>query len=165
MGNSAFSSSLGGQMVPTGLLQADGSFINAPYQFNKDNIGKFFKNGVVLQNGVSMNVGGSDSYAFLSLNRTENDFMVEGDELKRNAFLFKAGKKLGKFRIDGNINLIDQRTTQTDSNLYDDLIQTPSTVDVRAYRDSGLEGHWTGYAVNPYWTIQNVRFNNQTTTF
>ncbi|REC51859.1 MULTISPECIES: SusC/RagA family TonB-linked outer membrane protein [Chryseobacterium] len=159
----AFSSSLGGQMVASGLPNADGTFVMTPYQYNKDNIGKFFKNGVIMQNGVSMNVGGPDSYAFLSINRTENDFMVEGDKLKRNSILFKGGKKFGKLRIDGNFNLIDQRTTQTDSNLYDDLIQTPNTVNVRDFRDRGLEGHWTAYAQNPYWTIANVRDNRQST--
>lgn len=157
---------LGGQSIPTGLPQDNnGNFVLSPYRFNKDNIGKFFDNGVLLQNGVSMNVGGADSYAFLSVNRTENDFMVDRDELKRNSILFKAGKQLGKFRIDGNFNLIDQRTTQTDPGLYDDLIQTPSNIDVRRYRNSGNEAGWTAYAVNPYWTIDNVRFNNQSTVF
>jgi len=162
----AFNSSLGGQVIPVGMPQDNnGNFINSPYKFNKDNWGDFFQNGILLQNGLSMNVGGSDSYVFLSLNRTENDFMVQGDNLKRNSFLFKAGKTLGNLSISGNINLIDQRTTQTDGNLYDDLIQTPSNVEVKRFRNSGNEAFWTAYGQNPYWTIENVRFNNQVTRF
>ncbi|WP_346986555.1 SusC/RagA family TonB-linked outer membrane protein [Chryseobacterium sp. POE27] len=156
---------LGGQSLPVGLPQADGSFIMANYGYQKDNIKKFFNNGILTQNGLSMNVGGDDSYAYLSLNRVENQFMVDGDNLKRNTLFFKAGKQVGKFRIDGTFNLIDQNTSQTSGNLYGMLLQTPANVNVRDYANSGISGHWTPYAVNPYWLRDHYRTNNNTTTF
>lgn len=156
---------LGGENLIVGLPQADGSFITSPYKFNKDNIKDFFNSGVAIQNGITMNVGGSDSYAMLSLNRLENDFMVEGDNLKRNSFVFKGGKKLDKFRIDGSFTFIDENIKQTGANVYGQLLQTPSNVQVARYRNSGNEGHWTAYAYNPYWLKNALRNDSNTTTF
>lgn len=151
--------------VIVGLPQADGTFIKRSFTPIDNHFKNFFKTGVMFQNGLSMNVGGKDSYAFLSINRVQNDFVVDRDQLKRNNILFKGGKQLGKFRIDGTFSLIDQHTSETDSNLYDQLLQTPANVDVRSYSNSGLEGAWSAYIDNPYWTIQNVRYDNKLTTF
>ncbi len=164
-GPSYSTSGLGGQLLQEGLPQADGSFIYSPYTFKKDNIKGFFNNGIALQNGITMNVGGSDSYAMLSLNRLENDFMVEGDNLKRNSFIFKAGKKIDKFRIDGSFTFIDENINQTGANLYGNLLQTPSNIEVSRYKNSGYSGHWTAYAWNPYALKDALRNTSNTTTF
>ena len=156
----SYSGSLGGQMVPTGLPQANGQYIFGKYSPVKDHFSKFFENGVSLQNGVSINVGGSDAYAFLSFNRTENDFVVANDKLKQNNFLFKAGKKFDKLRVDGQFNYISRVVNQTSGGLYDDILQMPTTNDIREYRNSGFAGYLTPYAVSPYWTIENERLNS-----
>ena len=157
--------SFAGQETIIGLPQQDGTFIKGSFAPIDDHLKYFFKTGVLYQNGLSLNAGGKDSYAFLSVNRVQNDFVVDRDQLKRNNFLFKAGKKLGDLRIDGTFNLIDQHTSETDSNLYDQLLQTPTNVDVRKYANSGIMGAWSAYINNPYWTIQNVRYDNKATTF
>jgi TonB-linked SusC/RagA family outer membrane protein len=161
----AYSSALGGQLVPVGLPQADGSILQQRYSPLKDNVKYFFDKGVVYQNGLSMNVGGNDSYATLSINRLENDFLIKGDELTRNTLFFKAGKKIDKFRIDGTFNFIDQNTNKTSANLYAQALQAPSNVDIRQFAKSGIDGHWTSYAFNPYWLRDHYRTNNNTTTF
>lgn len=163
-GPSYADSGLGGQMLQVGLPQADGSFIHSKYQFNKDNIGKFFNTGILFQNGISMNVGGRDSYASLALNRLENNFIVDGDVLKRNSFLFKAGKQIDKFRIDGTFNFMDDQISQSGANFYGMLLQTPSNVEVKRYAKAGNEGHWTGYAWNPFWLKDALRSDSNTTT-
>ncbi|WP_394759973.1 SusC/RagA family TonB-linked outer membrane protein [Flavobacterium sp.] len=144
-------------MVPVGLPQADGNFLFTEWKPIKDNIKQFFKTGLIYQNGFNFNVGGADSYAFLSVNRQNTDYMVEGDKLVRNSFLFKAGKKVGKFNIDGNVNYITQNTSQADSNLWDDLIQTASNVPVSRFENSDNESNWTVYAYNPWWAAKNRR--------
>jgi len=144
-------------MVPVGLPQADGNFMFTEWKPIKDNIKDFFQTGVIYQNGFNFNVGGADSYAFLSVNRQNTDYMVEGDKLVRNSFLFKAGKKVGKFNIEGNVNYITQNTSQADSNLWDDLIQTASNVPVSRFRNSDNESNWTVYAYNPWWAAKNRR--------
>lgn len=152
-------------MVPVGMPQADGSFFMTEYAPIKDNIKQFFKTGSLTQNGFNFNVGGSDSYAFLSVNRQTTDFVVQDDQLQRTSFLFKAGKQFGKFRVDGNVNYINQNTSQTDSDLFEDLIQTATNVPVSRFKNSGNEGHWTVYAQNPYWITDAVRFDNRSDVF
>ena len=156
----AYNSSLGGQFVPSGLPQPGGGFITEKYAPVDDHFAKFFTNGVSYQNGLSVNVGGPDSYAFMSINRLENSFVVEKDVLKQNNFLFKAGKKFDKLRVDGQFNYISRVVNKTDSGLYDDLLQMPSTNDIRKYRNSGISGYLTAYSTNPYWTIEHARFNS-----
>jgi TonB-linked SusC/RagA family outer membrane protein len=150
--------------VPVGMPQADGNFLFTEWKPIKDNIKQFFETGTTYQNGFNFNVGGEDSYAFLSVNRQTTDFVVQGDQLVRNSFLFKAGKKVGKFSIDGNVNYITQSATETDSDLFDDLIQTASNVPVSRFKNSGNEGHWTVYAQNPYWITKAVRNDSRSNT-
>ena len=156
----AYSSALGGQTLIVGMPQANDQFLTQRYAPQKNAIGNFFQTGTLFQNGLSVNAGGQDAYVFLSFNRTENEFVVEKDHLKRNNFILKAGRELGKFRIDGNVNFMDIRTSTTDSALYDDLIQTPTNVDVRKFRRSLPDANYTAYARNPYWTIDNERADN-----
>ena len=153
-----------GQTVPVGLPQADGKFLFTEWKPIKDNIKQFFKTGVLYQNGFNVNMGSEDGYAFLAVNRQNTDFVVNGDNLKRNSFLFKAGKKFGKFSLDGNFNYINQNTSQTSSDLFDDLLQTATNIPVGRFKNSGNEGHWTVYAQNPNWIAQTNRFDNRSNT-
>jgi hypothetical protein len=50
---------------------------------------------------------------------------VNGDQLERNSFLFK--EKIRKLSIDGNVNYNYQKSSQTSTDLLDDLIQTQET--------------------------------------
>lgn len=152
-------SGFGGSLVPSGLPQANGQFIYERYSPVKDHFSKFFTNGVSYQNGLSLNVGGADGYAFMSINRQDNNFVVDGDQLRQNNFLFKGGKKLGKLRVDGQFNYIGRLVNKTNSGLYDAILQTPSNNDVRLYKNSGIGGYLTAYSTNPYWTSQHSRYN------
>ena len=148
---------IGGEMVGSGLAQADGSFIMEKYAPIKNHFSKFFKNGVIMQNGLTVTAGGSDSYATLSINRLENNFVVEGDKLRQNSFLLKAGKKIDKLRIDGTINYISKITNESSSNLYNDILQMPTMNDIRKYRDTGVDGFLSGFTTNPYYQIEHNR--------
>ena len=150
-----------GTTVPVGLPQANGQFMTTKWEPIKDNIKKFFKTGVVFQNSFNFNIGGPDSYVFFALNRQNTDFVVQDDKLVKNSFLFKAGKKVGKFSINGSMNYISQTTKQTSPDLFDDLLQTASNVPVEMFDNAANEHHWTVYAQNPYWSIAHVR-NNKT---
>ncbi|MBL1219509.1 SusC/RagA family TonB-linked outer membrane protein [Chryseobacterium sp. L7] len=161
----AYNSVLGGQSLYVGLPQANNQFLRETFSPKKDHVANFFKTGVLFQNGISVSAGGSDSYVFLSANRTQNDFVVENDQLKRNNFILKAGKKLGNFRIDGNVNYLDLSTSETSAGLYDQLLQTPTNVDIRKFRYSLPDASHSIYITNPYWTIDNERYNNKSRTF
>ena len=151
-------------IVPVGLPQADGKFLESAYAPIKDNLLQFFQTGTVFQNGFTINVGGADSYTNFSYNRQNSDFMVAGDQLVRNTFLLKSGKKFGKFNIEGNFNYISETISQTDPDLFDDLIQTASNVPVSRFRNSAHQHHWTVYAKNPWARAQQERFDDRTNT-
>ncbi len=149
-----------GTTVPVGLPQADGHFLTSKWEPIKDNIKKFFKTGTIFQNSFNFNVGGPESYVFLAVNRQNTDFVVQDDKLVRNSFMFKAGKKFGKFNMSGSMNYISQTTKETSADLFDDLLQTATNIPVERFNDPANEHHWTVYAQNPYWTTKHVRNNN-----
>jgi TonB-linked SusC/RagA family outer membrane protein len=150
-----------------GLPQADGSYVTRPYSsLGDDNIKDFFKTGVTTQNQVALSVGNAESYVNLTAQTQETQFVIDGDQLKKTAFNFKAGKTLGKWSLGGNATYINQKTQEaSNTTLYNDLLQTASNIDVTDFEHSGNEGHWNGYFFNPYWLRDNNRSENQTTRF
>ena len=155
--NGSWGELLDGVPRDTGLPQADGNTLQFPYSYVKDNVKQFYQTGTTFQNGFSLNAGGSDSYVLFSANNVKTEFIVNGDKLERNSFLLKAGKKIGKFSIDGNINYNYQSSSETSPGLLSDLIQTPGNIPVSEFANSGNEGHWTIYYQSPFWTQANNR--------
>ncbi|MFZ4930331.1 SusC/RagA family TonB-linked outer membrane protein [Chryseobacterium sp. Mn2064] len=150
---------IGGQLVEVGLPQANGQFLKTTYSAKNggNNISKFFNTGIMYKNGFNVSMGGQDSYTFLSYDRLENEFIIPGDKLKRNTFFFKAGKKLGNFRVDGTLNIIDQSLQQTNANLYAQMLQTPTNIDVRDFSNSGFASNYSPFVYNPYRYRDNLR--------
>ena len=154
-----------GTMQATGLPQANGQFIMAPWKGDENNIKKFFTNGLILQNGVSVNMGNEDGYALLSFNRQNRDFIVGGDKSVRNNFLFKGGKNIGRFNLNGSINYVSQSSTETDAGLFEDLLQTATNIPVELFSDGLNEHHWTAYYRSPYWKQKHERYNDNNDIF
>jgi len=164
--NGSWGPEFDGTLQPTGLPQADGSYIVRPYTGIKDNIKQFFKQGNIYQNSVTLSGGNlEEGYITFSANRNQTDFIVEGDQLKRNTFLLKSGKKMGRFTIEGNMTYLTQKVEQTGSDLYGNLLQTPSNVPVRRFSHGNNDQNWTVYYRNPYWSLQNDREFNRTERF
>lgn len=156
--NGSWGAELNGALLPTGLPQPDGSFILSPYSPIKNNIKKFFQTGTLFQNSVSI-AGGTikDGYASLSIGRQDREFVVQGDKFKRTNFLFKAGKQIGKWFLEGNIQYFNQSQQNTTAGLYPQLLQTAPNIPVDLFENSGNNHHWTVYYRSPYWTRDNVR--------
>lgn len=164
--NGGWGAEMDGVVRPVGLAQADGSYIMAPYSPIEDNIKEFFETGTVFQNGVSLSAGNVENgYFTLSANKQSTNFVVDGDNLVRNSFLFRAGKKFGKWTIDGNATYITQKAETTSSNLFTDLLQTATNIPIERFENSGQDGHWTSYYNNPYWLRDNVRNTNRSDQF
>ena len=160
--NGGWGAEMDGVVRPVGLAQADGSYIMAPYSPIEDNIKQFFNTGTLFQNGISISGGTpDDGYVSISANKQNTAFVVEGDNLDRSSFLFRAGKKFGKWTIDGNANYISQKSQTTSSDLFTDLLQTATNIPVERFANSGQAGHWTSYYNNPYWLRDNVRNQNR----
>ncbi|MEW5675018.1 SusC/RagA family TonB-linked outer membrane protein [Flavobacterium enshiense] len=155
-----------GSMQPVGLPQADGSFVMAPYSPIEDNIKEFFQTGTVFQNGVSISGGDLESgYALLSANKVDTEFVVQDDKMNRTNFLFKGGKKFGRFTVEGNANYITQKTSATSAGLYEDLLQTATNIPVDQFSNPNNATHWTYYYLSPFWIRENVRSENRSDYF
>ncbi|THF51308.1 SusC/RagA family TonB-linked outer membrane protein [Flavobacterium supellecticarium] len=155
-----------GSIQPTGLPQADGSFLMLPYRsLGSDNIKKFFKTGVLTQNGVSLSSGNEDGYLFFTANKLKNEFIVQDDVLDRTNFQFKAGKKIGRWNVEGNAQYTTQESRTTSSSLYYDLLQTPTNVPIEMFENGGNLHGYSYYMRNPYWVRDNVRNQSNTDVF
>lgn len=156
--NGSWGAEMDGSIQPVGLPQADGSFILSPYSPIKDNISKFFQTGTIFQNGITLSAGSLENgYVLFSAGRQDREFVVEGDKFKRTNFLFKAGKKVGKWFMEGNVQYFNQSQQNTTAGLYEQLLQTATNIPVDRFANSGNNGHWTVYYRSPYWTRDNVR--------
>lgn len=155
-----------GTVVPVGLPQANGQFLTTEWKSRgTDNIKDFFRTGAIYQNGVSVNMGSEDGYVLFSYNNQTSNFIVDKDRMQKNSFLFKAGKKINKLSIDGGVTYVNQSISQTDSNLLDDLSQTPTNININDFRNSGHAGHWTVYAKNPFTLVDQIRNDDKSDLF
>ena len=151
-----------GQMVPVGLPQEDGSYIMAPYSTRgADHLKEFFQTGITKQNSVNISSGDDSGYVYFGAQNQQTEFVIENDKLQKSAFTFKGGKTLGKWQVNGSAsytyNATEQHYISNSTSLYTDLLQTPSNVPIEAFENSGNEGHWNGYYLNPYWLRDNKR--------
>ena len=158
--NGAWGAEFDGVMRPVGLAQADGTYIMAPYSSRRDNIKEFFQTGTIRQNSVTINAGDENGYAVFSANNLGREFVVDKDELNRSTFMFKGGKKLGRWSVDGNVQYITSKIGTTSADLYTELLQAATNIPVERFTAPRNEYHWTSYYRSPFWMRENIR--NQT---
>ena len=140
--------------------------IHRSYSARPNELKNFFNTGAIFNNTVTINAGGQDKYALLSINNTKRDFVVDGDKSNKTSVLFKAGAKLDKFSFDGSFNYIrtdySQTTTMfdetTQQSLYYGLLQSAPDIPITAYKDYPDNAYaWNIYYNNPYWRIKHER--------
>jgi TonB-linked SusC/RagA family outer membrane protein len=147
-----------GQVVPVGLPQADGTFITAPFSSRgKDHIKEFFKTGITSQNSVAISAGDSKGYVSFSARNVNTEFVIQDDKRKRNTFTLGAGKTLGRWTLGSNVIYTNTSADRHNGDLYTQLLQTASNIPIKAFENSGNEGHWNAYFTNPYWNRDNQR--------
>ena len=133
----------------------------APY--GKNNIKDFFQVGTIYQNGVTAAVGDENGYLMMSLEHLQREFVVQDDKLKRTTAFLKAGTKFGKWSFDAIVNYTRQTTNTTDSGLYRDLLMSSSDIPIDRWSNHRSEAYaWNMYYQNPYWIMDNVRYNTTT---
>ncbi len=147
-----------GSLQPVGLPLEDGTYRRYPFVSIKDNLKQFFQDGRTYQNTVSLSTGNLDEgYIYLSANKTDVEFVIDRDVAERNTFNFKAGKKLGKWTLEGNATYITSKTEQSTGTLYTDLLQTATNIPVGEFDQPNNATHWTSYYRSPYWIRDNER--------
>lgn len=123
----------------------------------------FYRNGVTVENNISIS-GGNDQFTYLlSYSRLNEEGIVPTNDFKRNSFLAKIDANLSKkLKYSGSINYVDtynKRLTEgngTRSFLYG-LNFWPISLDVdQYYTESGqyYTYHQTAYN-NPNWLAEN----------
>ena len=156
--NGGWGAPMDGTIVNVGLPQADGSYIQAPYSYVKDNIKQFYKDGTIFQNGFAAELGDENGYLLFSANNQKTDFIVQGDKLNRNTFLFKGGMKFGKLSIDGGFTYNNSATKQSDAaETLGQLLQSASSIPIGLFANSGGNEGWNVYYANPFWKRDNNR--------
>ncbi|WP_172280502.1 SusC/RagA family TonB-linked outer membrane protein [Chryseobacterium sp. LAM-KRS1] len=136
----------------------------APY--GKNNIRDFFQTGTTYQNTLTVNAGNSDGYVLMSLGSVDREFVVQDDTMKRISGMFKGGVKVGKWRFDGTVNYIRQKTSTTNSNLYSNLLQSSSDIPITLFRDHPDRGYaWSAFYASPYFTMKHERYNTLSNYF
>ncbi|TYB73880.1 SusC/RagA family TonB-linked outer membrane protein [Bizionia saleffrena] len=147
-----------GEMVPVGLPQADGSFVMAPYSSRgSDSMKEFFQTGITRQNSILFSSGDEDGYLTLGARNILNEFIIPGDQRKRNTLTLNTGKTVGNWSVGGNLIYTNTSVERHNGDLNTQLLQSASNIPVTAFENSGNEGNWNAYFTNPYWNLANQR--------
>ncbi|GAB4092632.1 SusC/RagA family TonB-linked outer membrane protein [Flaviaesturariibacter terrae] len=171
--NQMYGPEFDGSIKPIGPVLEDGSQQFGPYSdlHYKDKI-NFFNTGLTWQNSVS--VAGQDF--FFSVDDANIKGLMPKDKNRRTSFRFNGGKKAGKFSVDyginyilGNYDVVNEAgiaglfpRTYGGSIMFQ-VMQTASNVPLLDYKDwqnnkfAQYSNYYNGYAINPYWGIDNVR--------
>ncbi|RYY88614.1 MAG: SusC/RagA family TonB-linked outer membrane protein [Chitinophagaceae bacterium] len=171
--NQQYGPEFDGSIKPIGPVLENGSQQFGPYSdlHYKDKI-NFWNTGLTIQNSVS--VAGQDF--FFSVDDANIKGLMPKDKNRRTSFRFNGGKKTGKFSVDyglnyilGNYDVVNEAGvaglfpgTYGGSIMFS-VMQTSSNVPLLNYKDwrndyfSMYSNYYNGYAVNPYWAIDNVR--------
>ncbi len=134
--------------------------------FGKDNVADFFVTGVTSSTDVTIDASGENKYGLFSAGYGKRNFVVEGDKYEKYSLLFKGGIEVGRWNIEGIFNYMHRNTTQTNSSIYYDLLQSSSDVPITSYSDyPDLAYGWNIYYTNPYWFIKHNRYDNKSDYF
>ncbi|TYC12843.1 SusC/RagA family TonB-linked outer membrane protein [Bizionia gelidisalsuginis] len=156
--NGAWGPEFDGEMVPVGLPQADGSFVMAPYSSRgSDSMKEFFQTGITRQNSILFSSGDEDGYLTLGARNILNEFIIPGDQRKRNTLTLNTGKTVGNWSVGGNLIYTNTSVERHNGDLNTQLLQSASNIPVTAFENSGNEGNWNAYFTNPYWNLANQR--------
>jgi TonB-linked SusC/RagA family outer membrane protein len=158
--NGAWGPEFDGSLSPVGLPLEDGTFRFRPYEtLGSDNIGEFFKTGITNNYGVTVGGGNlEDGYANFSISHLNREFIIEDDTQKRTNVSLRAGKQFGNLSVEGNVQFVGFRTKNTSATqIYGDLLQTATNIDITQFADGDNSTHWNGYFNSPYWRRENIR--------
>ncbi len=156
---------------------ATGPVLKVPYKaLDKNPIQSFFNTGFIEQNSISFSQGDAKNSLYLSAQNAYSKGVVPGDKNNRTAVSVRGSKTYGNFKADFSAGY-----TRTDvstygsgyngSNLFTNLIQWPSFLDIKKFKDSNNgtfanpSDFYDAYAINPYWITDNSRINKQRDVF
>ena len=161
-----------GEMVQLGPKLENGDSLMVKYAaLPTDPRKSFFNTGLTEQNDISYQQGGEDNSFFLSYQNVYSKGVVEKDQNKRNALRIASARRFGILKADfslgyTNTDISTYGSSYDGSQLFTNVIQTPSFVDLNLFRDpNGKFGNpsdfYSAYHVNPWWQIDNSRISQK----
>ena len=179
-----------------GYYQSNGTFNNStfstPYSpYNSwgpkipadstkyDNIGNFFRNGIVYDNNVNVSGGSKTGSFFLSGSNFKQTGIVPNTDYEKTTFRFNGEQKYGRLTLNVNAaySIADIKRTLTTSGLYlsgvgsmQALYSYPQTFNIKNYLNPDGSQHriFSGTIPletdndNPYWIINKDQLTSQT---
>ena len=148
-----------------------------------NNIGSFFRTGVILDNNVSVSGGSKNNSFYLSLSNFDQKGIVPNTGYNKTTVRFNGEQKFGKLTVGANVAYSIARTdkTLTSGGLYDGggtgsmnaLYTWPVTEDISHYLNADgskfrlFDGIWelADDKENPYWIINKDQLYDRTNRF
>jgi TonB-linked SusC/RagA family outer membrane protein len=149
----------------------------------------FFDKGITEQNDLSISGGDEKSRFFVSLQDVNIQGTVPRDRNHRDAFRFNGSRDFGRLSVDYSIDYTLQHSNTTpgafgvngspstfggsyyqNRAVYWTILNTPANIDLNDYRDwrndpfANPNGYFNAYYGNPWWQIDQSRFNSKRNT-
>jgi TonB-linked SusC/RagA family outer membrane protein len=138
------------QMVSIGRPDENGDYQQVTYSDKKD-ARRFFKVAHTIQNNLSVSQSDVNSDFYLGLSEVNQTGMVPGDKQDGTNIFFSAGRRMGKFSVQVNVNY--SRTSSTKGPTFDNLLSTPTYIPLLSYKDYN-NNKWADN--NHYWNDNDV---------
>jgi len=138
-----------------------------------NNVSDLFKNGINRQNSVSVS-GGSDKTTYrVSFNNTKETYIISSNDLYKNVLSLNLNSQVtDKLSISSYISLNNTTSIRTQqgnqlSNPTFRALFIPRSYDLTnlPYYDASGNQLFYGGEDNPYWSIENVRYNDEVNRF
>ncbi len=139
-----------------------------------DNVSDMFQNAYSFQNSVSLS-GGSDKTTFrLSYNNTQETYVLRSNNMAKNNLSLNLNSEVNsKFSVSAYLNYSNNSSirTQQGNQLSNPIFRAwfiPRSYDLTnlPYYDPVTGAQWFyGGEDNPYWSIENVRYNDEINRF
>jgi ferric enterobactin receptor len=148
-----------------------------------DNIGSFFKTGIVYDNNVNISGGSKNGSFFISGSNFKQTGIVPNTSYDKTTFRFNGEQRYGNLTISSNVaySMANILRTLTTAGLYGSgvgsmqaLYTFPQTFDIKNYQNPDGSQHrifaagipnLEGDIDNPYWIINKDNLTSQTKRF
>ncbi|PWS27972.1 SusC/RagA family TonB-linked outer membrane protein [Pedobacter yonginense] len=168
---------LDGSIVQSGPTLANGNKLFIPYSAVPDNAKNFFNTGTNIQNSVSFSGGNEKGSFYASLSDNEVKGVVPMDKFRRNTFKLSGSTKLANnvnvsANISYNKNLTNTSFSGTgNATVINDVLNVSRQINLENFKDwrnyefATTQGFFNGYQPNPYYALENNRFNSNLDRF
>lgn len=181
--------------APVRIFHSDGSYTDSLahiyYAAKPDAKLKFFNKGLTEQNDLSISGGDDKSRFYVSLQDVNINGTVPKDKNRRDAIRVNGSRDFGRLTVNYGVDYTLQHSNTSPGNfgvngnptgsfggsyfqnraVYWTILNTPANIDLRNYRNwqtdpfANPNGYFNAYYGNPWWQIDETRFDTKRNTF